>query len=246
MDELNPIVNLPEKKANTWLIIAIISIVLLIGCGAYLAINIINGRQISDTLKQLKAQYTQMQEQNSQLQSQLTLLANEKTKVEEALKKINESNNTSNWNIYTNELNKFSFKFPKDWMVITDNIPTKSTWPAVQESGPNQYLQVGVNNGSSTLPSLIIWVNPAGFGPFFTNKRYDIRMDARYPEKGYIIDSQKTLTDNTDPSEYSIFISEMENSGNTRLVMLAKQSIADQFAFDDLVKTILGTFQFNK
>jgi len=76
--------------------------------------------------------------------------------------------NTVTWKTYTNADLKFSIQYPSDY-TVTDKLPKLGATPV--ESGPSQTLTFS-KMSDSLQPRFSLWVNPAGFGPIFSDIFY--------------------------------------------------------------------------
>ncbi len=155
------------------------------------------------------------------------------------------SDATADWKTYTNLTYGFSFKYPKEWSVIENNIQKTK-----REAHPADNLLIGMKSGNGNQPSMQLYVDPEGWG---TGSAYKV-MSIKHTAQGLIIASEET-TDLTKIGEFNI--------GQNYSVRMAESdttsSAPDFFAtfgsttigstdpsFDDLVKNIIQSFTFTK
>ena len=73
---------------------------------------------------------------------------------------------------YKNSVWGFSFQYPADWAVVKDDLPKEIR----TSNSPNEDLIIGKDVGESKTPrpSIILIINPDGFGPLFPDVKYTI------------------------------------------------------------------------
>jgi hypothetical protein len=232
---------LPKSKTVLAILMTVIITAIIIGGGVLLwQWGVIN--QIKNAAdNKIAGLQQQFQQQINGFQSQLTQLGVEKSRVEGELNQLKDKNNPANWKVYNNDFWNFSFKHPDDWTIIEDKAPKNASETIYGESGAMQSLLVGINsNNLKPTPSLKIWIDPTGFGPFFPNKRFDVQQT----ENGFSIIKEEQQGENADPDLYQILVSDSGQTGQHKFFMLANQAMAEQLGWDDTVKAILATFQF--
>lgn len=146
---------------------------------------------------------------------------------------------TLGWTTYTNTTWGFSFKYPAGWSVVQDALTT--TRPSY--TGPNDKLVVR-ETGSASLPSMTLWVDVDGFGPFFPNHIWTIAKGA----SGFSV-TKKTTEDPSpyrDSSVYSIEASEVSTVTQKRFLIFFDQKNQEKSEWDATVESVLSTFTFTQ
>jgi len=141
---------------------------------------------------------------------------------------------------YKNSVWGFSFQYPADWAVVKDDLPKEIR----TSNSPNEDLIIGKDVGESKTPrpSIILIINPDGFGPLFPDVKYTIERT----ENGFkIIDEEQIKTEaNFEPGFYQI--QAIETYGDQRFMIFFNIDDDQKEGWDVAVKNILSTFKFGE
>ncbi len=148
-----------------------------------------------------------------------------------------EIDQTASWKMYNNSLFQFSFRYPKEFDLV-DNLQ-KSIDPLAWTTRSTLDLKNASNNCS-----VMIMVNPDGFGPFFPNKMISF---SYLDGKGLFITKETPNSENLTPNIYSLIGSgSVDNKIVTGVFVSAScpDSLNNQKYLDDHLNQILSTFKF--
>jgi hypothetical protein len=143
---------------------------------------------------------------------------------------------TAGWKTYTNNIFKFSLKYPSTY-TIEDTLPKTSKI----DNNANERLKIS-NISDNLQPRLLIYVNPAGFGPFFGDITYTIEV-----KSGKLEIAQRKIepsTENNNDGEQFIRTNLFKAGLNEYIVhFIYKEGGAD---YESIFKEILATFQYSQ
>jgi hypothetical protein len=157
---------------------------------------------------------------------------------------INTSIDTKDWKTYENSVSNFLFKYPPEWIVLSDKLPSQ---PPILGSNQDEYLHIGVPGveGLTEATAMLLYVSPAGWDIGLPDKEYTL---GRKENNGFLVQSEETLSqtnnDFADPNTYSISAHEKTSSSSLFFYIWFAEDTKSKEGWDDTVKTILSTFQF--
>ncbi|MFH0873275.1 MAG: hypothetical protein V1846_00295 [Candidatus Komeilibacteria bacterium] len=143
----------------------------------------------------------------------------------------------SDWQTYTNSNLHFSFKYPADWHISNDTLPT--ILPADAQR-VDQSLSFLSESGDK---HLMFFVNPPAFGPFFNQKNILIKQTT----KGLNILSEQdnNVEENLDSKTYAVGVSE-DSMDQPSYWMNFSAPIAEKDELLTTIKNIITSFSFTK
>ncbi len=156
----------------------------------------------------------------------------------------NSTVSTAGWKTYSSSYYGFSFRYPASWDHISDKLPTTTQPPS--QWAVSQKLMIGVNNGEGfdVTPTMQLWVDPDGFGPFFPDKIFTIEKSSN----GFSITNETNGPggNQNGPSVYQIEAVEPATVTSKRFLMFFNEQRTAATSWDTTVKQVLSTFTFTK
>jgi len=148
---------------------------------------------------------------------------------------VSESNSTDskktlNWKIYQNEVWGFSFKYPPEYSITTNNLPVN----IVSDSSTRQLLELS-NSGDKNDPKIILYLNPAGWG--YENFDKDVKR-ADFSNSDF---STQIIYSEDSVSNYRMVDSIFDVHDISYFFYLSHKGTDDYF---DTFSNILSTFKF--
>jgi len=140
---------------------------------------------------------------------------------------------TANWKTYTNDVWKFSFKYPNEYSISNDLLPKEII--AMTTAGQGLKLK---NSSDANSPILSLYVNPAGWGA----ENYDKTISTENYTIGGVEKRLNYAEDTTNKTRLAMF--ETFNLNNIDYSISFNHSGTDNYLSD--FKQILSTFQFTQ
>jgi len=146
---------------------------------------------------------------------------------------------TADWETYTNNQYLFSISYPPQY-VVTDNLPQNpSEWK------PNKTLNF-TNDSIPEQPTLIVEVNPWGYGPIFYTQKYTLKLAS---DKLEIVSKEdldtKSIEESTGEPVSTTYIGTTAiEQNNNRIMFQLMIADLDNDKLEDELDQILSTFQF--
>jgi len=144
--------------------------------------------------------------------------------------------------LYENDLWGFTFQYPEEWSIIRDSLSNAGD---VDYSNNTGSLFVGMpedDNGIS-VPSINLWINPDGFGPFFPNEIWTVEKTGAQGFRVYS-ETAQPASDNQNSQHYQIIASENSLDSEKRFYIHFTTTADQESGWSNTVTQILQSFRF--